>query len=311
MTADLAHILVVLDAGAKQQPALERGAWLAERTGAALELFVCDYDQDLAASPHFDPGALECARRHLLAAHRRTLEAHAKRLAARGIHARVDVRWAHPLDASIVEKAAEARTDLVLKSTRYHAEIGRSLFSAVDWSLMTSCPTNLWLAKPRSVSEPPTILAAVDPRSGIGDAGAALDARILDIGVRLERALRGELHVFHGFDISSALAASADALRSPISAPVRDLRSDLLHEHRRGVLALTDRVELARERVHVHEGPVRQLLTAWAREMNSDVLAVGAVSRGALPRRHIGSLAQQVLDAVPCDLLIVAPGTGV
>ena len=36
-----------------------------------------------------------------------------------------------------------------------------------------------------------------------------------------------------------------------------------------------------------------------------------AVSRGALPRRHIGSLAQQVLDAVPCDLLIVAPGTGV
>src|SRR5690606_28151599 len=89
MTADLAHILVVLDAGAKQQPALERGAWLAERTGAALELFVCDYDQDLAASPHFDPGALECARRHLLAAHRRTLEAHAKRLAARGIHARV------------------------------------------------------------------------------------------------------------------------------------------------------------------------------------------------------------------------------
>jgi len=301
------HILVVLDAGSQHQPALERGVWLAERTGATLELFVCDYDQDLSAAGPFDSAALQCARRRLLSAHRRTLEARANRLAARGIRARVDVRWEHPLDAGVARKAAEAGADLVVKSTRFHAELGRALFSPADWNLMAGCPANLWLVKPRPMVQKPTILAAIDPRPSLSGPGS-LDERILEAGVALERAAGGELHVFHGFDISSALAVSAEALSAPISAPVRDLRTTLMHEHRNAVLALTDRHSIPAERVHVHEGPVRQLLIAWIRDMGVDVVAMGAVSRGARPRPSIGSTAELVLDEIPCDLLVVTPG---
>src|SRR5690606_1983057 len=165
----------------------------------------------------------------------------------------------------------------------------------------------LWLVKPRPMVQKPTILAAIDPRPSLSGPGS-LDERILEAGVALERAAGGELHVFHGFDISSALAVSAEALSAPISAPVRDLRTTLMHEHRNAVLALTDRHSIPAERVHVHEGPVRQLLIAWIRDMGVDVVAMGAVSRGARPRPSIGSTAELVLDEIPCDLLVVTPG---
>jgi universal stress protein E len=130
---------------------------------------------------------------------------------------------------------------------------------------------------------------------------------VLAAAVELEQAIDGAVHVFHGFDLSSALAVSADALSSPISAPVRDLNAALMREHWDAVLALTDRHALDRARVHVHEGPVRQQLIASAREMNADLLAIAAVSRSGLPRRFVGSTAEQVLEEAPCDLLIVAP----
>lgn len=43
-------ILVVVDpASAEPQPVVERAGWLAEKTGAAVELFACDYDVDVDA----------------------------------------------------------------------------------------------------------------------------------------------------------------------------------------------------------------------------------------------------------------------
>jgi hypothetical protein len=42
---EIKRILVVLDPASEQQPALERAAWLATLSGAALDLFICDYDQ--------------------------------------------------------------------------------------------------------------------------------------------------------------------------------------------------------------------------------------------------------------------------
>src|SRR5690606_23821523 len=174
----------------------------------------------------------------VLEGHRRTIETRARWLAARGIEVRVDVRWEHPLDAAVASKAAETRTDLVLKSTRFHAELGRSLFSAADFGLMTSCPTSLWLVKPRPIAKPPTILAAIDPRPCLGGAGS-LDEQLLESGIALERATGGELHVFHGFDIPSALAVSAEALATPIAAPAHDIVTTVTTAHRHAVLALT------------------------------------------------------------------------
>ena len=52
--------------------------------------------------------------------------------------------------------------------------------------------------------------------------------------------------------------------------------------------------------------PVDAVL-ATARELRSDIVVMGAVSRSGLKRLFIGNTAEQLLDRLACDLLIVKP----
>jgi universal stress protein E len=57
--------------------------------------------------------------------------------------------------------------------------------------------------------------------------------------------------------------------------------------------------------VHVAQGGAREQLLALTDRLRADVVVMGAVSRSGLERLFIGSTAEEVLDRVPCDLLIV------
>jgi universal stress protein E len=44
-----------------------------------------------------------------------------------------------------------------------------------------------------------------------------------------------------------------------------------------------------------------------ARRLRADVVVMGAVSRRGLARLLIGNTAEQALDELPCDVLVVKP----
>ena len=306
MTAKVRHVLVVIDPTATSAPALERAAWLAKGLGARLELFVCDYDPNVADSRIFDTDAASQARDHLLDTERRTLESLAKPLTASGLDVALDVRWDYPLYEGIVRKAADSRADIVVKDTHYHSVLKRSIFSNTDWSLIRHCPAELWLVKPHPIGTPPRIVAAVDPLHE-RDKPAELDHRILRAAIGLRDAVGGELDVFHAFDIAPLLAASSDSMTMPIALPVRELTDALQKEHREAVLELTDAHGIGHDRVHVHQGGTRQLLVSFTEQLHADIVVMGAVSRSGLQRLFLGSTAEDVLDKLGCDLVIVKP----
>jgi universal stress protein E len=62
-----------------------------------------------------------------------------------------------------------------------------------------------------------------------------------------------------------------------------------------------------RRSVHIHEGATRQLLITLTEQLPADLVVMGAVSRSALQRLFVGSTAEQVLDMLACDVLIVKP----
>ena len=68
------QILVVVDPTTDEvQPVIERAAWLAKRTGAALQLFACDYDANIDARRVATVWIPEAgAREQLLLRHRRS-----------------------------------------------------------------------------------------------------------------------------------------------------------------------------------------------------------------------------------------------
>lgn len=307
MAAQIRHALVVLDPASKAQPALERAAWFAERTGASLELFVCDYDQDLREFGPFDAEALDSARRRLIATHLRTLKDHARRLTARGLRVRVDAHWGHPLAAGILRKADACGADVIFKTTLYDEGLGRSLFSNVDWSLIRASPTRLWLVKPRSPADGAPVVAAVDPLRA--DRAPSFDDRIIATAESLRAAFDGELEVFHAYDLAPALAMSSPSLITPLSAPFSELTIVLRRRHEEAVAKLIRRHTLPRFRLQIHEGPAGRMMAAVCEHTNAGLIVMGALSRTGWPERYVGSTAEHVLDRLPCDVLIVPTET--
>jgi universal stress protein E len=300
------RILVVVDPTADSEPAVERAALVARKTRAQLVLFICAYDAGLLDNRAPELADLAKARAALLENHLRRLRALARPLAADGVEVEVDARWDSPLHEGIVRKALQCDADLVIKDTHYHSALKRSIFSNTDWNLIRTCPTPLWLVKPRAMGSRPCFVAAVDPLHE-HDKPAELDGAILTSAGELCSALGGEIHVFHAFDTAPLFVAAGDAMTMPLLLPVREAIDVMQEHHTKALHELTDAHRVPRDSVHMQQGSARQRLAALVEDVRADVVVMGAVSRRGTARFFIGNTAEEVLDKLGCDLLIVKP----
>ncbi len=62
-----------------------------------------------------------------------------------------------------------------------------------------------------------------------------------------------------------------------------------------------------RVKIHVQEGHPVEVIATLARQLRAPLVVMGAVSRSALQRIFIGSLAEQMLDVLQTDVLVVKP----
>lgn len=300
------RILVVVDPTADAQPALQRAALVAPKANAHVELFVCAYDPLLSETRSADANQVAKSRAAYIENQLRRLHALARPLADAGIAVTVDATWDSPLHEGIIRRALTSNADLVVKDTHYHPALKRSIFSNTDWNLIRKCPVPLWLVKPRATRSEPCLIAAIDPVHE-RDKPAALDDEILSIGAELTAALGGRLEVFHAFDVVSALAVTTGAMSAPLVLPVPELIDAVKTRHADAVKSLTDRYKIAQGRVHLEQGGTRDRLLALTERLGADVVVMGAVSRRGLARVFIGNTAEDVLDRLGCDLLIVKP----
>ncbi|HSC16640.1 MAG TPA: universal stress protein [Gammaproteobacteria bacterium] len=298
------RILVVVDPTASSHPSIERAAWLARHVPARVELFMSDYAPQLV-EPRVQNVPAGDSRKALLERHRRRLEQLAQSLQNGGLTVDIDARFDHPLHDSIVRKAQDSAADFVIKDTHYHSVLKRSIFSNTDWNLIRNCAATLWLVKPRPPGQRPCFVAAVDPLHE-RDKPADLDNRIVRTGKALAEALGGQLHVFHAFDLAAAIAISTDAM-TPIALPINDLADAMRAEHTAAVERLCKEHGVPRERTHIHQGGTRQLLLALTEQLRADAVVMGAVSRSGLKGLFLGNTAEDVLDRLHCDLVIVKP----
>jgi universal stress protein E len=305
----LDRILAVIDPTVEIQDGAAKAARLARASGAALELFVCDFDPALSGAPFFDTDTLRQLREKFVAERRADLEKLAAELRIGGLEVTTHVHWDNPRHAGILRRIGEFAPDLVVKDTHHHSVLRRTLFTNTDWTLIRKCPVPLLLAKPRAWNVPPRVLAALDPGHH-GDKPAALDSDILDTARLVAQALQGSVEVVHAFFPAALLAATTGMAGMPLAPDVvgpevldaeyQRLTADLLE------LAATQGV--GPDAVHVLRGSPVELLPRYAEEAGADCIIMGAVSRTRLQEIFIGSTAERVLDRLPCDVLVVKPG---
>ena len=115
------------------------------------------------------------------------------------------------------------------------------------------------------------------------------------------------MHVFHAFDVSAAIAVSTDSMTMPIALPINEFADAMRAEHTEAVAGLCRAHGVPPERTHVQQGSTRQLLMTLTDQLRADAVVMGAISRSGLKGLFLGNTAEDVLDRLHCDLVIVKP----
>jgi universal stress protein E len=300
MSSSKPQILVAIDPEADEHPAAERACWLAPKLGARIELFSCRSATGAKAL-----GPRDAAMRRDL----QRLEALARAVVDAGVEVSVDVRYDDSLDEAIVRKTLETNPLLVAKSTQSHDTSKKTSFSNADWGLIRTCPVPLLLVKSERTAQSANVLAAIDPVHE-HDKPVELDVAILAFAKRLSRACHSKLHVVHTFDPTAAMATSMNGMAAlPPASPqlLEDVAKAVETEHRAALGNLLERVALDDYELHFARGNVREVLPPLAERVHAGFAVLGAVARGPIARLFLGSTAEQLLDRIPCDLVVIKP----
>jgi universal stress protein E len=304
----LDRILAVLDPTTEAQPALAKAATLARRSGATLELFICDFDPSLSGRPFFDTDKLRQLREEFVAERLEYLEDTAEDLRAEGLAVETHVHWDNPTYRGVVRRVEESSPDLVVKDTHYHTVLRRTLFTNTDWSLIRACPAPLLLAKAVEWPDTPRVLAALDP-GHVGDKPAELDHDILEWSELVAARMGGEVHAVHAFFPAALLAATATLAGMPLASGMTS--AEIVEAERKRIAAQLDGIvgahQLPAQRVHLEQGAATEVLPRMADQLNAALVVMGAVSRSRLQEVFLGSTAERVLDRISCDVLVVKP----
>jgi universal stress protein E len=269
---------------------LRKAAELARAANASIELFHC-------ASTSLDTDN----SRHAEA----RLQQFARLPSLRGLKVSYHGNSDYPPHEAIVRRALKIEADLVIAATHTRGIAGRLLLRNTDWELIRQCPLPLLLVKSTRAYANSVILAAVDPFHRHSKP-ANLDARLLDFGGAVARLFKGSLHAFHAYMPLVSLVPMPAGPAVPIGPPPEV-------ETAHGELIVSELSRIAKSAgippraCHVRMGVASSELCALAKSLKASMVVMGAVSRSALKRVFIGSTAENVLDDLRCDVLILKP----
>ncbi|MCJ1885770.1 universal stress protein [Pseudomonas sp. LA21] len=298
----LQHLLVVIDPTREDQPALTRAQWIAERSGARLELLACEFNPALDNSLLLDQADLERGRQSLLDLRLARLEQLAAPLRQAGIEVKCQALWGKPLHRQIVLYCEQSQPDLVLKSAHHHSLLKRLVLTNHDWQLIRHCPQPLWLVQ-HGQWRGERLCAALDPLHA-SDKPAALEHRLIGVAREFEQRLNLQAHYLHAYvAVPQTLAFNAELLAN-YDDYVR--RTEAHHRDAFDAL-LTQYPAIDRTRSHLGQGFAEEVIPAYVRDNGIDLLLMGAVARGQFDNALIGQTAERVLEEVECDLLVIRP----
>jgi universal stress protein E len=287
-------ILVIIDPTSNRQPALARARQLARFFGASLELFVCYTDSKQESQVD-----------------RRVVEGQLNKLRAAGIKCTAELASEEVLHTGIVRKVLRSEPSLVIKDTHPHTLLRRSWLPNTDWQLIRLCPAPLLFVRPEPWhSRPPRIATAVDVAQP-GEKPAQLDHSLLSAAETFALAIGGELHAVHAYQPVSELAgrATVDSVslaRNVTPAQVIANQEELVRAEFSALLATHC---VPREGRHLIPGTPSDVLLAFVRQYNIDLLVMGAYARGWIYNVVVGSTTERLLDLLPCDVLVMKPAS--
>jgi universal stress protein E len=295
-------ILVVVDPTAEFHPAVLKATILARKLNAAVELYVCETtarrERRLAASNKANTPAIDVPA---------WLESVAQPLRSQGLQVNTCVEVGQSLHTAILAHLRRGDADLLVKDTHHHSLARRTFLTNTDWQLIRGCPVPLLLVKPKpwaEVSDRMRVVVAVDP-THVNDKPPLFDNRLLEHAAAFRQLLQAELHIVHAYLPASFVAAGMDA--TVVATATEQELESLRVSRLRQVTELAREYDVPAANVHVELGSAVDQLPEAVSQLGAALIVMGAIARHAVERALLGSTAEDVLERLPSDVLVVKP----
>ena len=297
-------VLAIIELDDFPDDVARRAAWIARQYDCDLELLLCDPTLSILGESFVISHEAQRLADSIRQNQERIIGAHAESLSSEHINITTNISHERPISDAIIARALECEPMFVVKGTHYHSPAERATFTYTDWRLIRKLNFPLWLVKPDSWKERPTIVAAVDPTHD-HDKNATFDQKIIQTGQTLASRCGGKLLLLHTYQRLVEIGSLAMKTFKPVTLPIDELEKKMRDAHRRELDKLAAANNIPTDAVHQLPGRTREILPTFARAHGANIVVMGAVARTGLKRRVVGSTAEQVLDHIPCDILIV------
>lgn len=300
MSYPIRRILVAIkDPRAAAFPAAEKAAQLARSLNAKLCLFHAIVSPLYAESLLFDGPPLPQLSESVKTASARSVARLAASLCVGGLEVTTATEWDFPPQDAVIRAAIRFQADLVVVECHRATHPFPWFLHFTDWDLVRSCPLPVLLVKGPKAYRGASVLAAVDPTHAHVKS-ADLDEEILRYGAGLATALGGALHAVHAcnqkIDESPSERNGHTLAQGGAAAAVKVVLEPLLRHLR-----------VPPERQHFIEGTPAQVISRATRDLGAQILVMGTMARSGLKRVLIGNTAEQLLEGLSCDVLVLKP----
>ena len=297
-------VLAVIELDNFPEDVANRAAWIARLYDADLHLLLSDPSLAILRDSFIVSNEAKQIGASIEAAQTQTLDELTAAVSA-GDDLQVTSAITHdrPAHDAIIASALDIEPIVVVKGTQYHSPAERATFAYTDWQLIRKLDAPLWFVKPNEWKEMPIFVAAVDPTHQHDKAGE-LDQRIVKFGQSLASKCDGQLLLLHTYQRLIEIGTYAKFTFKPIKLPIDELDKKIRADHRQKLDALAAANDIPADAVHQLPGRTRDILPTFARTHGADLVIMGALARSSLRERALGSTAEQVLDHLPCDILI-------
>lgn len=271
---EIRSILVYLEAIAEDDLALHRAQLIASKTGARLQLLICDQQADHS---HAMAELVRCMR-------------------DAGYTAEGEQAWQDSVEKTILFELALYGCELLIKQHVPDSGVAKALLTPLDWKLLRHCPCAVLMVKTRRRWAQGAVLAAVDVANPDGE-HRSLHYSIVAHAHDIAALAKGQLHVVSAYP--SPIMATAE--------PVLHTEGGIDERYRQQCQAFRATYGIDQFDLHITEGPPDESITQTARELDAVVTVIGTVARSGLSGALIGNTAETVLDALESDVLVLKP----
>ena len=295
------NLLVIIDPDMEMQPALHRAVEIARlQDDAAITLFMPIYDFSYEITSILSVAERDEMRSGVIAQRDAWLKGMILPYQEEGLSLECKVIWHSRPFEGILQEISNYKYDLLITSAHQHSLLETFIFTPTDWHLIRKSPIPLLLVKEHDWPENGAILLALN-FSGEPEQ-ERLNAKLLREATQVAHLVKAKLHLVNTVP-SPALNI---ALEVPGFTP--ELYSDALHQHH-----ITQMEEFAAlhhipgNQTHVLDGLPEDVLPELAHELDAELILLGCSGRTGWSAALIGNTAEQVVDSLKCDLLVVKP----